>query len=68
MKISEALKKVESLKNEMWNKLKEVNIEVDFNNYEKVHDKYLDSFGKDYIIKMYEEINQALSDCPIMVD
>lgn len=52
----------------MWNRLVGVGIDVNFNSYEKIYDMYLDKFGKDDIVRMYEEINQAFADCPIMVD
>lgn len=68
MKISEALKSIVELKDQMIQKLNDAGVQVDSSNYEKIRDKYLDSFGKDYIIQVYDEINQALSDCPIMVD
>lgn len=52
----------------MWKRLVEVGIDVNFDSYEKIHDMYLDKFGKDDIVKMFDEINQSLADCPIMVD
>lgn len=68
MRISEALKNIALLKEQMWNRLVGVGIDVNFNSYEKIYDMYLDKFGKDDIVRMYEEINQAFADCPIMVD
>lgn len=68
MKISEALKNIAFVKEQMWNRLVGVGIDVNFDSYEKIYDMYLDRFGKDDIVKMFDEINQSLADCPIMVD
>jgi hypothetical protein len=68
LKISEALKNITFIKEQMWNRLVGVGIDVNFNSYEKIYDMYLDKFGKDDIVRMYEEINQSLSECPIMTD
>lgn len=68
MKISDILHRLVTIKEIMWKKLIEVDIVVDFDGYEKIHDMYLDRFGNDSTIREYEEINQSLSDCPIMTD
>jgi hypothetical protein len=52
----------------MYDRLAKVGISVDFSNYEKIYDIYVDKFGKDDTVRMYEEINQSLSECPIMTD
>ena len=52
----------------MWERLKQINIKVEFSSYEKIHDMYLDRFGKDDIIKEYDMVNHLLSDCPVMID
>lgn len=62
------LRNIVLLKEQMLTRLTQIDVLVDQNSYEKIRDKYLDSFGKDDIIKVYDEINQTLADCPIMVD
>jgi hypothetical protein len=52
----------------MWDRLCKENVKVDFDSYEKIYDTYLDKFGRDYIVKMYDSVNLSLSDCPIMID
>lgn len=68
MKMLEKLHRITHLKEKMWERLKQINIKVEFSSYEKIHDMYLDRFGKDDIIKEYDMVNQFLSDCPVMID
>lgn len=68
MKISEMLKNIAFVKDQMVKKLLEENKQVDSGSYEKVYDMYLEKFGKDAIVTEYDKINQLLSDCPLMTD
>ena len=68
MKTFELLRNISHIKEKMWNKLIEENVKVDFDSYEKVYDTYVDKFGNDDIVKGYEEVNQSLRECPLMID
>lgn len=65
MKIFDALKKIAFIKEQMVEKL---NVSCDTDSYEKIYEMYLEKFGKDAILSEYDEINQLLSDCPLMTD
>ena len=63
-----SLKNIEQLKQKMVVRLLSVGSQFDTNSYEKTHAMYIDKFGKDAIVIEYENINQLLSDCPVMID
>jgi hypothetical protein len=52
----------------MWDRLRKEDVKIDFDSYEKIYETYLDKFGRDHIVKMYDSFNLSLSDCPIMID
>jgi hypothetical protein len=68
LKTYDLLEKIGKLKQQMWDRLCKENVKVDFDSYEKIYDTYLDKFGRDHIVKMYDSVNLSLSDCPIMID
>ena len=48
--------------------VEKLNVSCDTDSYEKIYEMYLEKFGKDAILSEYDEINQLLSDCPLMTD
>lgn len=68
MRTSEALNNISILKDQMFQRLKGVGVLVDSNNYQKIYDAYLENFGNDAIIEMYDKINRALAEYPVLID
>ena len=68
MKLIDVLKNIEQLKQKMVVRLLSVGSQFDTNSYEKTYEMYVDKFGKDATVIEYDNINQLLSDCPVMID